>query len=848
MKKTRKLALLTAVLMLLSLFASCKGDGTGTDTTDTSGAGSQAPSGFYTDEESGTNGEIANLISENYRIIYGAKEREDVVTQGSQAFYQKVFVYAKVNMTIRSDASGTPSDYEVLVGTTDREENVDISELTYMDYGWSFTTSRVAIYGGSAEALANAVNRFFDKYYDSDARELKVPFGVKFRATYHYPYSGSTITLGGTAVKDLPIIYNSKFEAEANEVYYGFGKLTGVRMTQTKYTDGMEIPAHAITVGLEDAPKLGGRYRVADGRLAFSEYPTTDKELKNLTNAIQYFFANEIPSGQATVELSGVSENMMITQLSNMVYKEDSYRDELDAMFEARKDEILNADSLWEGSGSIYYVSPNGNDANDGLSPEKAWATVGKVNKTSIAKGSVVLFERGGVWNRQGFLYTKAGVIYSAYGEGDKPLFSNEVNASKTSDWTKVGENLWVYSGSYTSGLLDEYPNDTSIPGSYVTSTNYDNDGNDDIANIILNGGEGWGVKMTRHTTGYSVNLGVVWTGFEEKSYPSIPFADETNLRDQGTFYHNPNTSRLYFYSTENPAEKYSQIQLVVRGYGVGGGPGESDGAVLDNLAFKYFGAHGVNVKSVNNFTIRNCEIGWIGGSIQTYDFGGRDYPTRFGEGIQNWGSCDGFYIEDSWLYQVYDGAVSSQQSSNPNLKRVWMKDIQVKGCLFEYNTCSIEMWQTLASGQEKKPDQYGFEGMRVTDNYFRNLGYGFGNTRPGTAIYEDECDGFNVGDGYIGAPGIGIVDCEMTDNIMWNTRKQFVKGLYWGMESGYKMYGNTFLAEYGSNFAMLPKDFKHIQQWDYKKYTYTDSVLGDLADQNVIGPNTYYFLYSADK
>ena len=528
-----------------------------------------------------------------------------------------------------------------------------------------------------------------------------------------------------------------------------------------------------------------------------------------------------------------------------MIQQEFFYQNELDLQFETAKTALLASESEWKvsGDGKVYYVSPNGNDANDGLSEAKAWKTLAKVNSATLSSGSVVLFERGGVWNLQGSLKMQAGVTYSAYGSGDKPLISNCVEANLTSDWTNVGENLWVYSGSYQSGLVDEYPNDTAIPGSYLTSTNYDNAANNDIGCIIFNDGEGWGVKITKTTENNSVDLGTCLTGFGQIDCNSFPFVDEKDLKDELTFYHNPDTSRLYLYCRQNPADAFQDIKFVVRGYGVGG---SADNTTLDNLAIKYFGAHGISVGSAKNFTVRNCELGWLGGSIQTYDFGGRNYPTRFGEGIQNWGKCDGFYVRNCWIYQVYDGAVSSQQSTDNRAQTTIMKDIQVTDCLLEYNSMSVEMWQTMTVDQAHKPDRFGFEGMRVTGNLFRNIGYGFGTTRPGFAIYEDEACGMTTGDGYYGC-WYGIRDCIISDNIMWNSRRQFISGQYWSLETGYQLYGNTFLAEYGSNFGMLPTDFDNLATWGYSKYAYTDKVIGDLFDRGIVGVNNFYFLCSAE-
>jgi hypothetical protein len=47
------------------------------------------------------------------------------------------------------------------------------------------------------------------------------------------------------------------------------------------------------------------------------------------------------------------------------------------------------------GTGTTYYVSPNGADTNDGKSPAKAWQTIGKVNAATFTAGDSVLLEGG---------------------------------------------------------------------------------------------------------------------------------------------------------------------------------------------------------------------------------------------------------------------------------------------------------------------------------------------------------------------------------------------------------------------------------------------------------------------
>ena len=70
---------------------------------------------------------------------------------------------------------------------------------------------------------------------------------------------------------------------------------------------------------------------------------------------------------------------------------------------------------------ATYYVSANGCDNNDGLSPSTAWRTIKKVN-SSIKGGDAVCFKRGETFFGQ-ILPPKqnsssAPTTYTSYGEG----------------------------------------------------------------------------------------------------------------------------------------------------------------------------------------------------------------------------------------------------------------------------------------------------------------------------------------------------------------------------------------------------------------------------------------------
>ena len=74
-----------------------------------------------------------------------------------------------------------------------------------------------------------------------------------------------------------------------------------------------------------------------------------------------------------------------------------------------------------------YFVSPAGDDAQDGLAPERAWRTVAHVNGMSFVPADQILFARGAGWTESLVVpsdgATGQPLVFASYGNGDKPRF-----------------------------------------------------------------------------------------------------------------------------------------------------------------------------------------------------------------------------------------------------------------------------------------------------------------------------------------------------------------------------------------------------------------------------------------
>ena len=71
-----------------------------------------------------------------------------------------------------------------------------------------------------------------------------------------------------------------------------------------------------------------------------------------------------------------------------------------DSLFEGRKRAILESEDVLKIKGTTYYVSNEGDDKNDGLSPKTPWKTIEKVSLADLNEGDGVLFRRGDLVGR----------------------------------------------------------------------------------------------------------------------------------------------------------------------------------------------------------------------------------------------------------------------------------------------------------------------------------------------------------------------------------------------------------------------------------------------------------------
>ncbi len=456
-----------------------------------------------------------------------------------------------------------------------------------------------------------------------------------------------------------------------------------------------------------------------------------------------------------------------------------------DAIYEAKKQEILNTKDNLDIKGTTYYVSTSGDDNNDGLTPEKAWRTLDRVSKAWLKPGDGVLFKRGDLF--RGSVNTQPEVTYGAYGENDngvveaKPEFRGwGENLAKPELWELVDEahNIWKYTKSI-----------------------------DDPGTLVFNEGEAHSIKLIPSYR----DLTFVCRDDESKVFV---MADEM-VRDLDIFWKfdrmlhripskgedfpvpvtgENSLGELYLRCDKgNPGEVFDSIESIARkvAFRVGG----NKNVHIDNLCMKYYcfgvsaGGHSVGLH------VTNCEIGWIGGNIQHYNGTDPNYPqgthgsvTRFGNAIEIYGGCDDYLVDNCYVYQVYDAGMSHQITT---WKKVIMHNIRYTNNLIEKCVYGIEYFLDQKDGEcESCMDDVVMDG-----NIIRLSGYGWGQQR-----HNVHTPGLIKGWSYVNT----AKNYSITNNILDRSAYRMVHLVSLKEESRPTLDGNTFIQDIGGMIGQI--------------------------------------------
>lgn len=391
--------------------------------------------------------------------------------------------------------------------------------------------------------------------------------------------------------------------------------------------------------------------------------------------------------------------------------------------------QIVKSDELELGktyTRTAYYVSNNGNDNNDGLTPETAFATIERLAYVEFKYGDAIFFERGSTWRKVMLPHSvrgTEGLTISAYGEGEKPKFyGSPENGAGAEKWElyhegENGEKIWRYHMEVA---------DSSV--------------------VVLNEGESHATRSIPYwdgmeyllpddfSTPYDVreHLGDL-EFFCELAYPETPVDDRHVFiagYDDTLGIPTHLTGPLYLRCDNgNPGELYESIEFSAS---YSAADGLSSYTAIDNICFAYafpimggssIGethtealADGATGTSADYLVFQNCEQKWMGGNVAIYsdqndlDFG---YVWMDGGGFGTSGSHS--IIQNNYIHHNFqDGTgVEVFPAVDKKFENVHILDNVMTNCT---QTCGYGSWDL----DSKNP----FSDVTFENNYILFSGF----------------------------------------------------------------------------------------------------------------------------
>ncbi len=315
----------------------------------------------------------------------------------------------------------------------------------------------------------------------------------------------------------------------------------------------------------------------------------------------------------------------------------------------------------------IYYVSNDGSDSADGMTPETAWRTTDKVNAT-VKVGDEIRFRCGDIF--YGGLRPEHGTspeyptVYTSYGEGARPIISL-YKIPHADAWEKVSDNI------YRIDMLDA----SKLDGNNFSSQLDSNAGFMKISGKIF--------------------------------YRKMKAIDE--LSEQWDFYSDNREGMLYVYSQDAPSKLSDDIKIAccVKGISL------RSYQRICNLEICGTGAHGISGITAGSY-ISNCYIHEIGGS----ELIGHVRPNvRYGNCIEAWSNSHDVTVENCQFSDVYDVAITMQ---GDEVRRSWENMYFNNNKFWDCTQC-FEIW---SRGDDPS---VGFVNCHFENNVCIDTGRGWG-------------------------------------------------------------------------------------------------------------------------
>ena len=327
-----------------------------------------------------------------------------------------------------------------------------------------------------------------------------------------------------------------------------------------------------------------------------------------------------------------------------------------------------------KNGGKVYYLSNEGKDTNDGLTPETARKNFVAV-KTILNPGDVVLLRRGDIFRES--LQIPEGVSVGAYGEGIKPRIYGSVDG-RSYNWIETSTPD-VY---YFTGVVTGY------------------------ANMVFNNGQA----------------------------VSNPVTDFSQIKNQDLSVCCKNG--IYLYCAEgNPSEVFYSIEIVsaintalvkIKG----------DDITLQNVSVMYTGRHAISGHGVKNIRVEGCVIGFCGGEFLPQGLGSIGNGIEFWNDAEDIYVTNNYLFQCYDAALTHQGPAHQKTPTDVgvNYTNIHYEDNLIEYCTYDFEAFTI--WEQ-AEFDLSPNANWGYNDVYIRNNICRFNGLGWGSlVRAGGPYY----------------------------------------------------------------------------------------------------------------
>ena len=217
---------------LLGVLSACTADQGQTDTTETATVSLN---------------EINMSDLSKFRILYSANTSRAVLNE-VDSLCTRIYSNYKALLTSDVDSREAPSEYEILIGSTNRSESGEfIASLRQKDYGYAILNGKLVIAGVDDEHTVLALKLFISDHMEQATQILKVEVPVVVSGSYLV----DSFTLNGESLQGWSIVYpNANANAErtiATKIAARMTELGGYSVSVL--SDASSLPSKAIFLG-----------------------------------------------------------------------------------------------------------------------------------------------------------------------------------------------------------------------------------------------------------------------------------------------------------------------------------------------------------------------------------------------------------------------------------------------------------------------------------------------------------------------------------------------------------------------------------------------------------------------